>query len=113
MSFFGSSSTAATAGANDPKDVEVSDPPPDSISAISFSPVADFLAVGSWDNNVRVPQYLDIQVLYIEYNSKGTNIRSRTEWANPGESNVSTSSARAEHLLEQGMLGRILAAIRH
>ena len=35
------------------KDVEVANLPEDSISSLSFSPVADFLAVGSWDNNVR------------------------------------------------------------
>ncbi|KAJ7650729.1 WD40-repeat-containing domain protein, partial [Roridomyces roridus] len=36
------------------KDVEVADPPTDSISSLSFSNQADFLAVGSWDNSVRV-----------------------------------------------------------
>ena len=56
--------TAATA--NDPKDVEVADPPPDSISAISFSPVADFLAVGSWDNNVRICVYTVPENTYID-----------------------------------------------
>lgn len=35
------------------KDLEVSDPPTDSISSLAFSSVADYLAVGSWDNNVR------------------------------------------------------------
>ncbi|KZV59679.1 Poly(A)+ RNA export protein [Peniophora sp. CONT] len=54
MSFFGGSTTAAATASTEPKDVEVADPPPDSISSISFSPVADFLAVGSWDNNVRI-----------------------------------------------------------
>ncbi|KIJ53822.1 hypothetical protein M422DRAFT_25578 [Sphaerobolus stellatus SS14] len=43
-------STAATG----PKDLEVSDPPPDSISSLAWSPQADFLAAGSWDNNVRI-----------------------------------------------------------
>lgn len=37
-----------------PKDVEVSDPPPDSISTLAWSPQADYLAAGSWDNGVRV-----------------------------------------------------------
>ncbi|KAG5642716.1 hypothetical protein DXG03_002292 [Asterophora parasitica] len=36
------------------KDVEVADLPTDSISSIDFAPQADFLAVGSWDNSVRV-----------------------------------------------------------
>ncbi|KAF7795948.1 hypothetical protein EIP86_007117 [Pleurotus ostreatoroseus] len=54
MAFFGAStSTAATSTVPD-KDIEVSDPPSDSISAIGFSPQQDYLAVGSWDNNVRI-----------------------------------------------------------
>jgi hypothetical protein len=48
MSFFANASTSATAE----KDVEVADPPTDSISSLAFSPQADYLAVGSWDNNV-------------------------------------------------------------
>ena len=35
------------------KDIEVADPPTDSISSISFSSQADYMAVGSWDNSVR------------------------------------------------------------
>ncbi|OSX57656.1 hypothetical protein POSPLADRAFT_1174191 [Postia placenta MAD-698-R-SB12] len=56
MSFFGaasSSTTANTAAAAD-KDIEVADPPTDSISSLSFSSQADYLAVASWDNNVRI-----------------------------------------------------------
>ncbi|KAG9010988.1 hypothetical protein FRB94_009034 [Tulasnella sp. JGI-2019a] len=48
MAFFGTQQSAT------PADIELVDPPPDSISSISFSPTADFLAVGSWDNNVRI-----------------------------------------------------------
>ncbi|KAK8850673.1 hypothetical protein IAR55_004593 [Kwoniella newhampshirensis] len=36
------------------KDIELVNPPPDSVSQIEFSPNADILAVGSWDNNVRL-----------------------------------------------------------
>lgn len=50
MAFFGSTSTTLAAPTD--KDVELVDPPPDSISSIAFSPAADYLAVGSWDNNV-------------------------------------------------------------
>ncbi|KAK0523888.1 RNA export factor gle2 [Tilletia horrida] len=55
----GFGSAAATqqqqqAANNAAKDFEVANPPPDSISSLSFAPQADFLAVGSWDNNVRV-----------------------------------------------------------
>ncbi|KAI8638667.1 WD40-repeat-containing domain protein [Parasitella parasitica] len=38
----------------DPKDFEVSSPPSDSTSALDFSSQADFLAVSSWDNQVRI-----------------------------------------------------------
>lgn len=40
-------------------DFEVADPPTDSISSISFSPAADFLAAGSWDNNVWTHDFGD------------------------------------------------------
>ena len=55
MSFFStaSSSTAPPVAAD--KDIEVADPPADSISSLAFSPQAEYLAVGSWDNNVRSP----------------------------------------------------------
>jgi len=36
------------------KDFEVSQPPTDTVSDISFSPVADYMAVSSWDNNTRI-----------------------------------------------------------
>ncbi|KAJ7220118.1 WD40-repeat-containing domain protein [Mycena pura] len=53
MAFF--SSTAATGvTAATPKDAEVADPPTDSVSSLAFSNQADYLAVGSWDNSVRV-----------------------------------------------------------
>lgn len=47
------SSQEKTTNNNLSKDVEIPNAPTDSISSISFSPQADFLAVGSWDNNVR------------------------------------------------------------
>ncbi|KAH9911888.1 Poly(A)+ RNA export protein [Amylocystis lapponica] len=56
MSFFGAASTSNAVGSTPPaeKDIEVADPPGDSISSVAFSPQADYLAVGSWDNNVRI-----------------------------------------------------------
>ncbi|TRM64431.1 WD40-repeat-containing domain protein [Schizophyllum amplum] len=50
MSFFSTPASSSSAE----KDVEMPDPPSDSISSISFSPQADYLAVGSWDNSVRI-----------------------------------------------------------
>ncbi|KZP13577.1 WD40 repeat-like protein [Athelia psychrophila] len=52
MTFYGRAPATTTAPAN--KNVELADPPSDSISSIAFSPVANYLAVGSWDNNVRM-----------------------------------------------------------
>ena len=56
MAFFGQAAAAAanTAASNADKDIEVSEPPTDSISCLSFSNAAagDYLAVGAWDNNV-------------------------------------------------------------
>jgi len=38
---------------NPNKDVEVAQPPNDSVSCLSFSPKGNFLVAGSWDNQVR------------------------------------------------------------
>ncbi|KAG6918654.1 hypothetical protein DXG01_012775 [Tephrocybe rancida] len=61
MAFFGNNNqnpltiqTTSLAATSAPPDVEVTDLPPDSISSIEFSPQVDYLAVGSWDNSVRV-----------------------------------------------------------
>ena len=59
MSFFNTAGSSTVAGTSTQpalaaKDLEVTDPPPDSISSLSWSPQADFLAAGSWDNNVRM-----------------------------------------------------------
>jgi WD40 repeat protein len=52
MSFFNAGTTSTTTAAPAEKDIEVPEAPTDSISSLSFSPAADYLAVGSWDNNV-------------------------------------------------------------
>ncbi|CAE6529006.1 unnamed protein product [Rhizoctonia solani] len=49
MAFFGGS-TSTTTATTDVKDVELVDPPGDSISCLDFSPTAEYLAVGSWNN---------------------------------------------------------------
>ncbi|KAF8478795.1 WD40 repeat-like protein [Gautieria morchelliformis] len=59
MSFFNAGSSSSVVGtstqnSSTAKDIEVVDPPPDSISSLSWSPQGDFLAAGSWDNNVRI-----------------------------------------------------------
>ncbi|KAL7648722.1 UNVERIFIED_CONTAM: hypothetical protein RMT77_000629 [Armadillidium vulgare] len=53
---FGFGSTNATTTSNPMKDIEVINPPDDSIQCMQFSPSSlpqDFLVAGSWDNNVR------------------------------------------------------------
>ncbi|KAG7089882.1 hypothetical protein E1B28_011517 [Marasmius oreades] len=54
MSFFGSTTSTTATTSNAEKDIEISDPPTDSVSSMSFSSQADYLAVGSWDNSVRI-----------------------------------------------------------
>ncbi|PSR88998.1 hypothetical protein PHLCEN_2v4960 [Hermanssonia centrifuga] len=53
MSFFNNStsSTQLDPAQATRKDIEVSNPPSDSISSLAFSPQADYLAASSWDNN--------------------------------------------------------------
>lgn len=56
-SLFGgaAASSSATATQGDlTKDVEVQNPPEDSISDLAFSPASDHLAVASWDKKVRI-----------------------------------------------------------
>ncbi|KAF7316996.1 Poly(A)+ RNA export protein [Mycena chlorophos] len=48
MAFNASTTTPAV------PDIEVAQPPSDSISSLSWSSQADYLAVGSWDNSVRI-----------------------------------------------------------
>ncbi|OQD67292.1 hypothetical protein PENDEC_c040G06830 [Penicillium decumbens] len=59
MSFFGSGGAAASAGQTNTtgdisKDVQLNQPPEDSISDLRFSPTSEHLAVASWDKKVRI-----------------------------------------------------------
>ena len=53
---FGGTGTTAfgQTAAAEPKDVEVSNPPGDSISSLAFSTAGEYMAVGSWNNEVRL-----------------------------------------------------------
>ena len=56
---FGAPSASSNANANQAqgdtsKDVELKDPPEDSVSDLSFSPQSEHLAVSSWDKKVRI-----------------------------------------------------------
>lgn len=50
---FGSALAPTASNYNANKDVELSNPPSDSISSLSFSPVANYLIATSWDSQVR------------------------------------------------------------
>lgn len=67
MAFFGQGAAATTpATSNADKDIEVSDPPTDSISCLSFSnaTAGDYLAVGAWDNNVSLSGHEWSQIIF-------------------------------------------------
>lgn len=68
MAFFGQAAAAAatTTASNTDKDIEVSDPPTDSISCLSFSnaTAGDYLAVGAWDNNVSLSGHEWSQIIF-------------------------------------------------
>lgn len=107
MSFFGnaagSSSSSTVAPASTEKDIEVADPPTDSISTISFSSAADYLAVGSWDNNVSLQ--FTIPILFgsaLICNGIGPHLRGWSKWADTRKGDVLTSRASTKCLLEQG-----------
>ena len=55
MSAFGTAfGAAAPVPTHNPnKDFEVTSPPSDGVSSLAFSPVANLLVAGSWDNQVR------------------------------------------------------------
>ena len=53
MSGFGTTFAVGGGAHNPNKDLEVSQPPSDGISSLTFSPVANHLVATSWDNQVR------------------------------------------------------------
>ncbi|KAJ3184036.1 hypothetical protein HDU85_001887 [Gaertneriomyces sp. JEL0708] len=54
MSAFGGGFFAAAAQRPEAKDIEIPQPPSDSVSAISWSPKANLIAAAAWDNQTRV-----------------------------------------------------------
>ncbi|KAJ7962782.1 protein RAE1 [Quillaja saponaria] len=53
MSTFGAGNSNKSTDQNPNKSFEVTQPPTDSVSSLSFSPKANFLVATSWDNQVR------------------------------------------------------------
>ncbi|KAF7327582.1 Poly + rna export protein [Mycena kentingensis (nom. inval.)] len=54
MAFFNTAASTSTTAASADKDIEVANPPNDSISGLAWSPQANYLSVSSWDNSVRI-----------------------------------------------------------
>lgn len=69
MSYFNATSRTAfsTTVNTTPKttDVELVNPPMDSVSSLAFSPQADYLAVASWDNSANVSHFAINGVFYL------------------------------------------------
>lgn len=105
MSFFSTASSSAPAAAPADKDVEVAEPPSDSISSLAFSPQADYLAVGSWDNNVGCI-VLALRGRNMNYFSPviGQAIRGWCERTDARKGDVWPPRPRVERVLEQGTL---------
>lgn len=40
------------------KDMELDQPPEDSVSKVAFAPNSNYLVASSWDNNVSLPTYI-------------------------------------------------------
>ncbi|KAL7320544.1 RNA export factor gle2 [Mucor circinelloides] len=84
----------------DTKDFEVTSPPSDSISDMEFSPQANFLAVSSWDNHIRI---YDVQ-------SSGTTVPKAAfsheapalcvDWSQDGTKVASGGADRAGRMLD-------------
>lgn len=108
MSFFGASTsgTMGSASTATEKDIEVADPPTDSISSMAFSPSADYLAVGSWDNNVCTEHCITrrstSRIVFDGPQCSGPDLRSGSEWTNTGQGDVLSSRPRTQRMLEQG-----------
>ncbi|KAG6883921.1 hypothetical protein C0993_002837 [Termitomyces sp. T159_Od127] len=103
MSFFGAQNTAtasSTTSAAD-KDVELAEPPTDSISSMSFSGQADYLAVGSWDNSVSPTTASSSRRALIKV-SIGPDIRGPSRWRVTGKGDVPAPRACTKCMLEQG-----------
>ena len=106
MSFFAApaATTATSTTASADKDIEMGDPPTDSISSMAFSPQADYLSVGSWDNSV-CSGYLAYTMVCSLSCLTGANIRNWSRRTVAGKGYVSASGPSIECLLEQSGFG--------
>ena len=99
MSFFGAAGASTAPAPTADKDIEVPEPPSDSISSLAFSSAADYLAVGSWDNNVACPFFTSCKPLTRD---TGPFVRGRRRRSDAGQGHVWSPGPRTQRLLEQG-----------
>ena len=85
MALFGTPTSRFSTSAD--KDIEVPQPPGDSISSLAFSNQADYLAVGSWDNSVCTSKFHARKQQFSH--RLGSNLRCRYQWSSAGKSHVS------------------------
>ncbi|KAK9459157.1 WD40-repeat-containing domain protein [Lipomyces oligophaga] len=105
---FGSASGSSTL-ADLSGDRELTSPPEDSISSVSFSPQADLLAVGSWDKKVRIYEVAangdSVGKAMYEHQGPVLNVH----WSNDGTKVVSGGSDKAGRIydLQSGQSSQI------
>lgn len=90
----------SSAAAPKTKDVELSQPPPESVSKIAFSPTQDILAVASWDNNVCNAHYA---IQLPSSDGLGTPVQRQCPGSVGAKSNVLSSRTRARLMLVKSM----------
>lgn len=102
---FGAQSAAATTNSTQgdlSKDVQVTNPPEDSVSALSFSPASDHLSVASWDKKVRIYEINE------QGNSKGIALFDHegpvldTCWSGDGQKVFGAGADKAARMLDLG-----------
>lgn len=90
----------SSAAAPKTKDVELSQPPPESVSKIAFSPTQDILAVASWDNNVcNAPFALQLEIA----DGLGTPLQCQCPGSVGAKSNVFSPRTCARFMLVKSM----------
>ena len=103
MSFFQTPQTNSIATTSMNTDVEIADPPTDSISSMAFSPQADYLSVASWDNSVRSYRNIfSFGRFILFYILTGSHLRDFCRRTIARKGVVPTPGTCVKRLLEQG-----------
>lgn len=95
MSFLSRPTLKPTAVDPAAQDVEVPDPPDDSMSALCFAPNADYLAVASWNSQVRVYEVGQTIAGRASYSQAGPILD--VCWTADGTSIISAGVDKAAH----------------